>query len=101
MRAITEAAADVFDYGGDARAPPALRKNKVAEEKRGHRQRQEEHPDHALTVGETGAAREGPDREAGHERGHSGDPPLDAIPAFEKVRSHPHEAHEEGADPCH
>ena len=101
MRAITEAAADVLDYGCDARAPPALRKNNVAEEKRRHRQRHQEHSDYTLTVGEAGAPGEGPDREAGHERGHSRDPPLDAVSAFEKIRSDPHEAHEEGTDPCH
>ena len=101
MRAITEAAADVLDYGCNARASPALRKNNVAKEKGGHGQGHQKHSDHALPVGETGAPREGPDREAGHERGHSRDPPLDAISAFEKVRSDPHKAHEKGADSRH
>src|SRR6266511_4083789 len=101
MRAITGAAADVFDYGGDSRAPPALCKNNVAEEKRRHRQEHQEYSDDAFAVGEAGPTREGPDREAGHERGHSRDPPLDAVSAFEKIRADPHEAHEEGADPRH
>ena len=101
MRAITEAAPDVLDYGCNARAPPALRENNVAEEKRRHRQRHQENSDDALAVCEAGPTREGPDREAGHERGHSRDPPLDAVSAFEKIRADPHEAHEEGADACH
>src|SRR6266496_4698793 len=101
MRAITEAAADVLDYGCNARAPPALRENNVAEEKRRHRQRHQENSDDALAVGEAGPTREGPAREAGHERGHSSDPPLDTVSAFQKIRSNPHEAHEEGADTRH
>src|SRR2546425_9409288 len=101
MRAITEAAADVLDYGGDARAPPTLGEDNVAEEKRRHRQGHQENSDYALAVGEAGPTREGPDREAGHEGSHSRNPPLDAVSAFEKIRSDPHEAHEEGADPGH
>src|SRR2546422_11418572 len=101
MRAITEAAPDVLDYGCNARAPPALRKNNVAEEKRRHRQGHQENSNHSLAVGKAGPSRERPDREAGHEGGHSRDPPLDAVSAFEKIRADPHEAHEEGADPRH
>src|SRR6185436_16742923 len=101
MRAITEATADVLNYGCNPRATPALRKDNVAEEKRRHGQPHQEHSDYALTVSETGATREGPDREAGHERRHSRDPPLDPVSAFEKISSHPHEAHEERADSCH
>src|SRR5258705_241414 len=101
MGAIAEAAADVLDYSGDARAPPGLRENNVAKERCRHRQRHQENSDYPLAVGETGAAREGPDREAGHEGSHSRNPPLDAVPTFEKIRADPHEAHEEGADPCH
>src|SRR6267143_717654 len=101
MRAITEAAPDVLDYGCNARAPPALRENNVAEEKRRHRQGHQEDSDYTLAVSEAGATREGPDRKAGHEGRHSGDPPLDAVSAFEKICSHPHEAHEEGADSRH
>ena len=101
MRATTEAAADIFDYGCDTRAPPALRENKVPEEKRGHRQRQEEHPNHALAVGEAGAAGEGPDRKAGHERCHSRNPPLHPVSAFQEISSYTHESHEVGADAGH
>ena len=101
MRAVTEAAADVLDHGCHARAPPGLRENNVAEEKRRHSQRHQENSDYALAVGEAGPTREGPNRKAGHEGGHSRDPPLDAVSAFEKIRSNPHEAHEEGPDPRH
>ena len=101
MRAITEAAADVLDYGGNARAPPALGKNDVTEEKRRNREKHKEHADYALSISKAGATRKSPNREAGHERGHSSDPPLNAVSTFEKIRSDPHEAHEEGANSRH
>src|SRR5438552_4181672 len=101
MRAIAKAASDVFDYGCDTRTPPNLRKENVAEEERGYRQRRQENADSALAVGESGSPGKGPDRKPGHERGHSRYPPFDAVSAFEKIRSHTHETHEERADPRH
>src|SRR5215216_6815036 len=101
MRAFSEATANVFNDGADPRASPCLGIENVAEEKRRHREKHEEHADHAVPVRKTCSACEGPNRKTGHERGHARDPPLDAIAALQKVSADAHEAHEVSADSGH
>src|SRR5215216_3272510 len=101
MRAFAEATPNVFNDRADTRAAPRLSKENIPEQKCRHRQKQEENTDHTLPVRESRSAGEGPNRKAGHERGHASDPPLDAVAALQEVCTDSHEAHEVSADSGH
>jgi hypothetical protein len=78
-----------------------LSEENIAKEKCGHRQKHEKDTNEALPVREPRSTCEGPDRKAGHERGHACYPPLDPITTFQEVSSYTHESHEVGADAGH
>ena len=101
MGPVAEAHADVLDHGRDPRPPPALGEHRVAEEKGWNREKQQEHADDAVAVREPRTTSEGPYREARHECGHAGHPPLDAVPTFQEIRLSMDEPHEIGADGGH
>ena len=101
MRAITEAAADVFDNGGHARASPAVSKHEITKHERGHGEEKQEDSNNPLPVREAGAAGEGPHRKARHERGHARDPPFDPIATLQEVAADVHVLHEVSTDTGH
>jgi hypothetical protein len=100
-RPLVVAVDEVLHYGADPGPPPARGEQVVAEQERARVADVEQDRHEALAIGETRGAREGPGREAAHERGEPRGQPMDPVSSLEVVRRPAVETHGVEADPQH